>query len=548
MFQPRFARWIAVPLINGLLVQAALSASPQTHMVAMRDGVKLATDVYVPDGDGPWPTIFLRFPYNKALGVGVGPEATKRGYVFVAQDTRGRFASEGENLPFDADGHADGKWDGYDSAEWIAKQEWCSGKIGTWGGSAGAITQYLLAGTGQTNIVSQHLTVGNASLFKDVVYRGGIFRKALVEGWLESTKFAPYALDRWTTNYPYTQYWKDREITEQFRNVNAAGIHIGGWFDIFAQATVDAFLGYQNEGGPGSRGKQKLIMGPWTHGVLQDKAGELSFPGANTTPGNLHDSWKWFAATLKGEVNGIVDAPAVTYYVMGASGEDGAPGNKWRTADQWPPSGAAPRKLYLRKNDVASFESSPVPGVALYKSDPENPVPSVGGYELTIPAGPKDQSSIELRDDVLVFTSEPLETPIEVTGNVIARIAFQSEAPDTDVIVRLCDVYPDGRSFNICEGAQRLSLSKGLEKPVWNFPGDQVEVEIKLWPTSMIFNTGHRLRVHIASSSSPALEPNRQNAQPPRTGTSHAVTNRVRFGPEHSSYLILPVFEPGQGR
>jgi predicted acyl esterase len=544
MFHIRFPRWFSFFLFSCFFIQGALSAAPQTHLVAMRDGVKLATDVYVPEGEGPWSTIFLRFPYNKALGAGVGPEATKRGYVFVAQDTRGRFASEGENLPFDADGHAEGKWDGYDSAEWIAQQEWCNGKIGTWGGSAGAITQYLLAGTGQTNIVSQHLTVGNASLFKDVVYRGGIFRKALIEDWLKSTKFAPYALDRWTTNYPYTQYWKDREITEQFNNVNAVGIHIGGWFDIFAQATVDAFLGYQNEGGPGARGKQKLIMGPWTHGVLQEKAGELDFPGANTTPDNRHDSWKWFAATLQGEANGIDEAPAVTYYAMGASGEPGAPGNEWRTADRWPPLGAEPQKLYLGKDDVASFEAPSVSGKALYKSDPENPVPSVGGYELTIPAGPKDQRSIESRDDVLVFTSEPLETSLEVTGNVIARISLQSDAPDTDLIVRLCDVYPDGRSFNICEGALRLSLSRSLEKPFHYFPGDPVEVEIKLWPTSMIFNRSHRLRVHIASTSSPALEPNLQNGKPPRTGMPVVATNRIWFGPEHSSYLILPVFGP----
>jgi len=543
MSHNKSARWVSLLAFVLATAQITLFAAPQTHMVAMRDGVKLATDVYVPDGEGPWPTIFLRFPYNKALGAGVGPEATKRGYVFVAQDTRGRFASEGENLPFDADGHADGKWDGYDSAEWIAKQDWCNGKIGTWGGSAGAVTQYLLAGTGQTNVVSQHLTVGNASLFKDVVYRGGIFRKAMIEGWLDSTKFAPYALDRWTTNYPYTQYWKDREITGQFGNVNAAGIHIGGWFDIFAQATVDAFLGYQNEGGPGARGKQKLIMGPWTHGALQEKAGELSFPGANTTPDNRHDSWNWFAATLKDEANGILDAPAVTYYAMGASGEDGAPGNMWRTADQWPPTGAKPRKLYLRKDDEASFEPSPVSGTARYKSDPENPVPSVGGYELNIPSGPRDQSSIELRDDVLVFTSEPLETPLEVTGNVIAKISLQSEAPDTDVIVRLCDVYPDGRSFNICEGTMRLSLSRSLEKQFHYFPGDPVELKIKLWPTSMIFNKGHRLRVHIASSSFPALEPNLQNGKPPRTGEPYAAVNRIGFGPEHSSYLILPVFE-----
>lgn len=517
-----------------------LDAAVQTNLVAMRDGVKLATDAYIPDGDGPWPVIFLRFPYNKALGVGVAPEANKRGYVFVAQDTRGRFASEGENLPFDADGHADGKWDGYDSAQWIARQPWCNGRIGTWGGSAGAITQYFLAGTGQTNIVSQHLTVGTASLFLDGIYRGGIFRKAMIEDWLKGTKFADNALDLWTTNYPHGKYWKDREITADFAKVNAAGVHIGGWYDIFAQATLDSFLGYQNHGGPGAKGKQKLIMGPWTHGVLIEKAGDLTFPGAKTTPADVHDPWKWFAATLQDEANGITAAPAVTYYVMGAAGEAGAPGNEWRTADQWPPVQTQNRTLHLRTDRAAAFEAAGSSGSLAFTNDPANPVPAVGGYELTIPAGPKDQRSIESRADVLVFTTEPLTAPLEVTGNVIAHLRLRSDAPDTDVIVRLCDVYPDGRSFNICEGALRLSLREGLDRRVWLKAGESVSVEVPLWPTSMIFNRGHRLRVHIAASSSPALEPNLQNGQPPRTGEPRLAVNTVLVGMD-GSHLLLPV-------
>jgi len=530
-----------VVLLLGVWLGAerSVAGAAQTHMVAMRDGVKLATDVYVPDGEGPWPVIFLRFPYNKALGAGVGPDANRRGYVFVAQDTRGRFASEGENLPFDADGHADGRWDGFDSAQWIAQQPWCNGKIGTWGGSAGAITQYFLAGTGPSNVVSQHLTVGTGSLFRNGIYRGGIFRKAMIEDWLTGTKFADYALDLWTTNYPYTQYWRDREITDRFDQVKAAGVHIGGWYDIFAQATVDAFLGYQNEGGPAARGRQKLIMGPWTHGVLQENAGDLTFPGAKTTPGEVHDPWKWFAATLKGEANGLVEAPTVTYYVMGAVGETGAPGNEWRTADQWPPVATQARTLHLRADRTASFAPPTGGGVLGYTSDPENPVPSVGGYELTIPAGPKDQQSIESRTDLLVFTSEPLAEPLEIIGNVTAKLRLKCDTPDADLIIRLCDVYPDGRSFNICEGALRLRFRNGLDRSEWLTP-EFTDVDLQCWPTSMIFNRGHRLRVHVASSSFPALEPNRQNGQAPRTGPYRKATLEFQMD-AGNSFLVLPV-------
>ena len=372
------------------------------------------------------------------------------------------------------------------------------------------------------------------------MYRGGIFRKSLVEDWLKATKFEPYALDLWTTNYPYSKYWKDREITAQFGNVNAAGIHIGGWFDIFAQATVDAFVGYQTKGGAGAKGKQKLIMGPWTHGVLQEKAGDQTFPGAKTTPGDVHDSWKWFAATLKGETNGILDRPTVTYYVMGAMGEEGAPGNEWRTSDRWPPVKTTERALYLHPDRSASFAEPTEAGTAAYVSDPANPVPAVGGYELTLPAGPKDQRPIESRPDVLVFTSAPLEAPLEITGNVIARIQFASDAPDTDLIVRLCDVYPDGRSFNICEGALRLRFREQLDREVWLKQDDLALVELPLWPTSMVFNRGHQIRIHVASTSAPALEPNLQNGGRPRTGEPRRATNQISLG-KNGSRLILPV-------
>lgn len=544
------SRKIFNPAVLGLLVAVWLSqpilpacaASPVTHMVAMRDGVKLGTDVYLPEGKGPWPVIFLRFPYNKALAAGVGPDAAKRGYVFVAQDTRGRFSSEGENLPFDADGHADGKWDGYDSAQWIAAQTWCDGKIGTWGGSAGAITQYLLAGTGQTNIVSQHLTVGTTSLFQDGIYRGGIFRKALVEKWIEGTKFQPGALDLWTTNYPYTKYWKDREVIHDYGKINAAGMHIGGWFDIFAQATVDAFLGYQTQGGSGARGHQHLIMGPWTHGVLQDKAGDLTFPNSKSVPGDEHDMWKWFDATLKGESNGMTESPVVTYYVMGAIGEAGAPGNNWRTANQWPPVKTESRTLHLQSDHTAAFAARPNRGELDYTSDPENPVPTIGGNELTIPAGPKDQRAIESRADLLVFTTEPLSEPLEVTGNAVANVRLRCDTPDADLIVRLCDVYPDGRSFNICEGALRLRFREGLGHEAW-LDAKPVDVQVRLWPTSMIFNRGHRLRVHIASSSSPGLEPNLQNGMAPRTGEPRQAHIEIQFAGNVPA-LVLPVAKP----
>ena len=229
----------------------ASTAAPATEkrslMVPMRDGVKLATDEYLPATNGAFPALFGRSPYQKALLTGAGQDGARRGYAIVIQNTRGRLGSEGDNLPFEADGW-DGKWDGYDTVERIVHQPWCNGKIGTFGGSAGAITQLLLAGSGNTNVISQHLTVGGPSLYFDVVYGGGILRKALVEDWLRITGFSPEALKLWVAHPDYDNYWRARELTHRYDKINAAAVHVGGYFDLFAQGTIDAFVGYQKQG------------------------------------------------------------------------------------------------------------------------------------------------------------------------------------------------------------------------------------------------------------------------------------------------------------
>ena len=172
--------------------------------------------------------------------------------------------------------------------EWVGKQSWCNGKIGTFGGSAVGITQLLLAGSGTRNVTCQHITVADPSLYHGI-YPGGVFKKALIEDWLRVSKFSSNALPLWTSHPAYDTYWRDRDLTGRFAKVNWPAVHIGGWFDIFAQGTIDAFVGYQSKGGLNARGRQKLIMGPWTHGVLQEKAGELKFPDAKRPPNNVHD-------------------------------------------------------------------------------------------------------------------------------------------------------------------------------------------------------------------------------------------------------------------
>jgi putative CocE/NonD family hydrolase len=232
---------------------------------------------------------------------------------------------------------------------------------------------------------------------------------------------------------------------------------------------------------------------------------------------------------------------------MGDVSDPQAPGNVWRTAAQWPPVPTTATPWYLHA-DHALAPARPGRAAPLsYLSDPANPVPSVGGLQLTIPAGGMDQRKIESRPDVLVFTSAPLDQPIEVTGRVRVKLWITSDAPDTDFVARLCDVYPDGRSFNVCEGQLRARFRKGFDAEHFLKPGEVYPLEIDLWSTSIIFNRGHCLRVHVASTSAPGYDPNPQTGDPFRSRDyRRGARNVVYVDRDRPSHIVLPVAAGGR--
>lgn len=492
----------------------------RTVKVAMRDGVKLATDLYLPSSSGRWPVVLVRTPYNKDAIAGGASDGAKRGFAVVVQDSRGRYASEGENIPFAHDAR-----DGYDTVEWIAKQPWCNGRIGTWGGSALGITQLALVGTGTPRLSCQHISVASCDGYDQFAYRGGVFKKSLVEDWLNQCKFNPDALDLWKSHPVADSFWKS--FTPDLSKANCPAVHIGGWFDLFTQGAIDSFAAYSSAR-QGARGNQHLLIGPWTHFIMIDKAGELTFPSGQNPPTKLHDVWQWLDHHLAGKANGIEKEPAVVYYVMGDTADPKAPGNTWRTASTWPPK-STPTPFYLRA-DRALSRTQGKPGKLDYRHDPEDPVPTVGGPQLTIPSGPMDQRKIESRQDLLAFTSDELEAPLEITGRARARVYVSSDAPDADFFVRLCDVYPDGRSMAICEGVLRGQLRESFSSPKPMKPGQVYKLDIDLWSTSIIINRGHRIRVHVASSCSPGYEVR-----------GEAAHNAIHTGAGHPSHILLPV-------
>ena len=480
----------------------------ETYMISMRDGVKLATDVYLPyEGCPPHGSILIRLPYNKDYvetflnGQGYDLEEwVENNWSFVVQDERGCYDSEG-----DPGITNNGYYDGYDTVEWISQQDWSNGKVATWGRSAFGMNQYWMAGTTPPGLSCQFIGVATSNFYKDFAYPGGQLRKALVENYFPPSS-EDFELIVTNENFSYS-FWSRYILENKWSNVQVPAVHIGGWYDGFLQGTIDGFMGYQYEGGAGANGKSKLIMGPWTHkqfGYNETNTGDLTFPE------NQYDTFsrdlflEMINQYTMNDVNGFDRWPTVTYYVMSDVDDINAPGNEWRYADDWPIL-ADETPYYFHEDELLSQE---IPGSfnpVTFSYDPTNPVPNMGGQNIAsgLFLGPKDQRPIENRADVLIFTSDVLTGPIESTGPVKARLNVSSNCSDTDFTVKLSDVYPDGRSMLITDGILRMRNRNGNDR--WEFmnSGEIYEVEVDLWSTSYIWNTGHRIRVAISSSNYP---------------------------------------------
>lgn len=521
---------------------AAYGKAPEklTVRVPMRDGVHLATDVYLPAGDGPFPVVLGRTPYSRAKKGGDGSGFVQNGYVYIIQDMRGRFDSEGENLPFIGCGWSEHQ-DGVDTLAWIRQQQWSDGSIATIGGSAGGITQNFLAGAAPEGLKAQYISVAASNFYGDASYIGGALRKADMENWTTSNKFDPRSIDLMRSHPSYDEYWQQFDTTRKLSLMNVPSVHLGGWFDMFLQGTLDEFVGRQHLGAEGSRGTQKLIIGPWAHALGKMPVGELTFPDSKM-PSHL-SSARWFDHYLRGADNGVEKEPAVTYYVMGDTRTPGAPGNEWRQAEDWPVPATDTAFYFHSSGKLAEDKPTDNRAPAIeYTFDPALPCPTIGGQNLTLQHGPMNQNRIEDRADVVLFTTAPLEQPLEVTGRVKAKVFVASSAVDTDLSVRLCDVYPDGQSYLIAEGILRLRHRHSVQKPQPLTPGQIEEVTVDCWSTSIVFNQGHRIRATVTSSNYPRFDVNPGTGQPwSEAGPKVKQTNRIALDADHSSHLILPV-------
>ncbi len=512
----------------------------------MRDGVKLHTNVYLPTdkSDFPLPAILVRTPYGADFWDFHSSEVfcitdTHR-YILVVQDTRGRFLSEGIDSVFLDDGWRDGKWDGYDAVEWIAEQEWCNGKVGMWGGSALGITQYLAAGACPPHLVCCFPIVASWNMYVDCTFPGGVFRKYDVEGWLE--KQGSYYMKYYFAEHSrYDEEWQYLDVGTRKEQVSVPMFHIGGWHDFFLTGPPKAFSDLQYYGKGKARGNQKLLIGPWVHSVGTNKAGELTYPlNARVDFDSLF--WRWFDYWLKDSLNnGMDEFPTVSYYLMGPVDEEGN-WNYWKTADTFPPQ-AFGMKFYLHgggRLDTLMPVTEEEPDTFVY--DPKDPVPTLGENNLILERGPYDQTSLLSRPDVLVFSTDVIEEPIEVTGYVKLYLFASSNRLDTDFTLKLMDEYPDGRNMLILDGILRARYRNGFDHEELLTPGEVYEFVIEPGPTAYVFAPGHKIKIAISSSNYPKYDINPNTGEPfgKETDTLSAI-NVVYHDVNYPSYLLLPV-------
>ncbi len=520
-----------------------------TVLIPMRDGKELTADLYFPSVDNlkECPCVLLRNPSGRKMEPWIQYAAlAKEGYVVAVQDTRVAVDTEGKILPYTSDGWGDLQ-DGYDTVEWLAKSPFTNGKVGSVGFSAPGITQLLMAPSAPPSLKCQYVGVAAASIYDQAVFNGGQLLKNQVEGWLNWHRRSPEVLEFVTDQPFYNDFWQGLDSVKVAEKVKVPAIHYGGWFDPFLDGTINAFVSRQNHGGEGAKGKQKLLIGPWTHHwPLTQDLGDFQVPLAGQQPPVDLSAKRWFDHHLKGLDGAIAEEAPVTYFVMGPF-DDHTVGHVWRTAEHWPIHNEE-SLLYLTADAGLSSSGDNHTAAFGYAYDPEDPSPTIGGRNLFLKSGPMDQRPVEERGDVLVFTSTPFDEELELTGHLKTELYFASDCHDTDVVVRLTDVYPDGRSILVADGICRLGYAK---KQYGNVIGDTssmpLPVSLDLGATSMVLAKGHSLRISVTSSNYPRFEKNLNlSSEQLKEGAESVIAhNTIYIGKRYPSKVILPVVRHG---
>lgn len=557
-------------------------------MVAMRDGVRLSTDLYRPtDATGPLPAILMRTPYNKQGSGGIANLFASHGYVVAVQDVRGKFESEGEYHVYQGD-----MTDWTDAFDWIGKQPWSSKRIGTFGCSYLGEQQIIAAqqrhpmhiaaipqaAGGNLGRVGRHRTFWGS-------VEGGANAVSINFGWmpvwassLDKGQHPKPNLDfqsflktlplidmtdragspswdwrNFLERSPDDPWWDKQGYLTADDSVSVAALHVSSWFDMANEALEERAIFAKNGTTARARDGQYAIISPTTHCASERASSQTRSGALDVGDARLHywDTYlAWFDRWLNGNEHAIDSLPRIQYYTIGR--------NQWRTSDRWPVAGMRETSFYLRSDGAAntakgngrlSLTAPPAREPAdTFTYDPEHPVPSRGG-SICCTGDPKDvpgsfdhAPDIEQRPDVLVYTGDVLSEGLELTGPMRAVISLSSNVLDTDVTVKLLDVFPDGRSMNMVEGITRARYRDSFGKPTMMAPNTVYDVPVDLHATSWYLAPGHRLRVEVSSSNFPRFDRNLNTGGKNYDETTWKVAkNSVVHSAAHASRLILPV-------
>ena len=535
----------------------------------MGDGVELATDVFTPDGPGPWPASLVRTPYHRVNSEVDAQRFTSRDYAYVVQDVRGKFDSEGEFTPLEQEAE-----DGYFAIDWLANQRWCSGRIALFGLSYLGIVQLPAAARRHEALICIAPGVAPLDFFRDWIRYDGCFALANMLKWpydnaslrtrantshfvwrevwkaartssieeLESRVGLRLSLMRkWLAHDTYDDFWRSLDQRRLLQSVRTHGFHFGGYFDHLSRGQFAAFDGLTQNAADNGGFAQHLVVGPWGHtSQAADRYGDWEF-GPDSSVDYTDRALSHFDLWIKNRDDGISRAAPVRYFVLGE--------NSWEEAESWPPPEAEPTSWYLGSDRRLSLEGPYGEGADPYLYDPADPTPTHGGQVYwglseMVSVGPVDQRDIIARSDTLFFRSDPLSKPIFVAGNIEAELWIASTAEDTDFVTKFCVVDPSGRVDVLTFGSLRCRYRDSASEPLPLPVKEAVRISVQMNHFAYRFPVGSSIGLIVASACFPRILPHPNRFEPTAFGVAGVVAeNSILRSNEHPSRLILPVMD-----
>lgn len=548
-----------------------------TFLVPTRDGEQLATDVYLPTGtkETRFPTVLVRTPYGKGKDKDQYYRFLQRGYAVVVQDTRGREDSTGEWMPeyYEIE-------DGDDTLNWIAAQPFSNGQVSMTGGSYLGYVQWAAAASGNPHLKAMLSSVCAGSAFIDIPRRGGCFNSGMLawafmmterrlradlvaqDNWDEILDIRPLNqipkqalghevpfLEKWLEHTDMDAFWERGNWSKRYKGGQVPALIMSGWFDDNGMGTTEALDLVQSW----EKGTWKAVLGPWKHsGNAQYDLHALRL-GDNALRYDMDIlCMKWLEHFLKGVDNGIEKTPAVEYYTIGE--------NQWKTAESWPVETSERKMFYLDGGDIGLGQESGANGTGEacgsgvlsdtlpktsgaedYVYDPDHPsvhIIDMSENELEVP---EDYTDEEKRADMLSFSTPVLTEPLTVTGDMLAELYVSCDCPDTDFVVRVCDVDENGRSVKLADGVIGAKYRNGFDHPEYMEPDEIYKITIRTTKLSNTFLPGHRMRVTITSSAKNFIFPNSNTKDGFNSKTRQKAHVTVYRGGEHASGIWMPI-------